>query len=142
MGTRSIVRVFEDDAELLTVYRHYEGYPSCMGAAVKRLFGKIRVVNGGRGDDGPDMVNGAGRVAAHVVTALDKLGVGPSILPTGCQDAGQEYEYHVRCPGFQACDAASQKGKRGIPVVLEGYLVTRKGLTKLAKIDQDEEEES
>ena len=126
MGTRSVTRVFDGETQLCAIYRQMDGYPLGMGEDLKSIAGNIRVVNGAMMDDGPDTINGAGRVASRVISELEKLGVGPRLIPIDTEVCGQEYEYHIICPSFDGCDAAKADGKRGVPVILKAFDVSDK----------------
>jgi hypothetical protein len=105
MGTRSLTRVIEtykkDDGKekkilIITMYRQYDGYPSGHGDELASFLKSGRVVNGiGLGDTGR-VFNGAGCLAAQMVSHFkgDSAG-GFYLYPNSTKDAGQEYEYHV-----------------------------------------------
>lgn len=104
MGTRSLTRVIEtykDDGKekknlIVTMYRQYDGYPSGHGDELASFLKSGRVVNGiGLGDTGK-IFNGAGCLAAQMVSHFkgDSAG-GFYLYPNTTKDAGQEYEYHV-----------------------------------------------
>ena len=107
MGTRSLTRVIEtwkgtdENARvkknlIVTMYRQFDGYPSGHGDELASFLKSGRVVNGiGLGDTGK-IFNGAGCLAAQMVSHFkgDSAG-GFYLYPNTTKDAGQEYEYHV-----------------------------------------------
>ena len=104
MGTRSLTRVFETYKEngkevaekLVTMYRQFDGYPSGHGMELAEFLASGKVVNGiGLGDTGR-VFNGAGCLAAQMISHFkgDSAG-GFYIYPNSTKDAGQDYEYHV-----------------------------------------------
>ena len=127
MSTRSVTRVMDNGTELVCIYRQCDGYPSGMGADLKRILKGYRIVNGISGNDGNcakckeprymhrgrqaktgeqshrfvpcRVANGMGCMAASLVKAL-KDGVGNIYLyAAGVKDAGQRYEYTLWVEG-------------------------------------------
>jgi hypothetical protein len=99
MGIRSIVRVKEGKATLVTIYRQYDGYPSGMGDDIKKILnnGQARITNGFSGNDkAPELFNGAGCLSAYLVGQLKENKIGNTyIFPNSTKDAGQDYEYVI-----------------------------------------------
>lgn len=92
MGTRALVIVNEGNKELLTLFKHWDGYPDGLGQTIKDKFGPYTIVNGLSGDT-TNQANRMGCFAAQLVAHL-KTGVGDvSIEPTGERDFGEEYTY-------------------------------------------------
>jgi hypothetical protein len=105
MGTRSLTRVIEtwkdDDGKdkkqlLVTVYRQYDGYPSGHGLELAEFLNSGTVVNGIGADAKTKVFNGAGCLAAQMISHLkgDSAG-GIYIYPNDTKDAWQNYEYHI-----------------------------------------------
>ena len=124
MGTRALVRVFDEDKEIVCIYRQFDGYPEALGKEVRDFCESKQVVNGIRGDmDETKIANGMGCLAAQLVAQL-KLARAPRLgsvylMAPGTEDVGEEYVYDVRGP---SCDVAD--GQR--PTV-NGFEVGRKG---------------
>jgi len=107
MGTRCLVNVFEsrpnapaikDQAQLLvTIYRQFDGYPTGMGADIKRILGDTEVVNGfGIKRDAAYVSNGAGCAAAYLIEKLKEAQTGNVyIYPPGSKAVGEEYTYNL-----------------------------------------------
>lgn len=108
MGTRSLTRVFDGNAqiELLCIYRQYDGYLAGHGASLMKALEAIGAVH-----------NGAGDLAAQLVMLLKieqatrdddhNKALGRPRDPRACwgniyvypvcsEDCGEEFEYHIR----------------------------------------------
>lgn len=105
MGTRSLTRVIEtwkdDDGKqkqemLVTMYRQYDGYPEGHGQELAEFLNSGKVVNGLGLDEKRRVFNGAGCMAAQMISHFkgDSAG-GIYIYPNSTKDAWQNYEYHV-----------------------------------------------
>lgn len=105
MGTRSLTRVIEtykdDNGKekkqlLVTMYRQYDGYPSGHGQELADFLKAGKVVNGLGSDRPAKVFNGAGCLAAQMVSHFkgDEAG-GICLYPNNTTDAWQNYEYHV-----------------------------------------------
>ena len=97
MGTRSLTRVFEDGQQVVNMYRQFDGYPSGHGKELFDFLDGLVVVNGLSGGPDKRIANGAGCLAAQLVSHF-KTEPGGIYLVTGSPgNHGQEYEYQVRC---------------------------------------------
>ena len=105
MGTRSLTRVIEtwkDDngkqkkQTLITMYRQMDGYPSGHGEELADFLKAGKVVNGIGVGEKQRVFNGAGCLAAQMVSHFkgDSAG-GIYLYPNSTKDAWQNYEYHV-----------------------------------------------
>ena len=105
MGTRSLTRVIEtwkdDDGKqkqemLVTMYRQFDGYPEGHGQELAEFLNSGKVVNGLGLDEKQKVFNGAGCMAAQMISHFkgDSAG-GIYIYPNSTKDAWQNYEYHV-----------------------------------------------
>ena len=105
MGTRSLTRVIEtwkdDDGKqkqemLVTMYRQMDGYPSGHGQDLADFLNSGKVVNGISVGEKQRVFNGAGCMAAQMISHFkgDSAG-GIYIYPNSTKDAWQNYEYHV-----------------------------------------------
>lgn len=112
MGTRSLV-VIKDDAwtdknnkkhegaELVTMYRQYDGYPTGMGNDILNFFttdkegneSVLRRVNGISRDDAERSANGMGCLAAQLIARLKDSVGNLYIFPPKSRDCGEEYIY-------------------------------------------------
>lgn len=109
MGTRSLTVIKnEDNRDLLTVYRQFDGYPSGHGKDLQDFLLSRILVNGfsrSRKDQKTE-ANGMGCLAAQLVTHL-KLNAGAEsergkngpgniyIYPNGSKDVGEEWMYII-----------------------------------------------
>ena len=126
MGTRCLTRVFDGDQEIACIYRHYDGYPDGMGHDLAGWLDGKRVVNGysSAAKLPREMrLNGPGRVAAFLVSALFDHGNDPEIMPPGTSNIGEDYEYHVKCPDLGMIDSLKPDNYDGLPIVLECFEV-------------------
>ncbi len=105
MGTRSLTRVIEtwknDDGKqlkqmLVTMYRQFDGYPEGHGQELANFLKAGKVVNGLGMDNPTKVFNGAGCLAAQMISHFkgDSAG-GIYLYPNNTKDAWQNYEYHV-----------------------------------------------
>ena len=105
MGTRSLTRVIEtykdDNGKekkqlLVTMYRQYDGYPSGHGQELADFLNAGKVVNGLGVGNTQKLFNGAGCLAAQMVSHFkgDEAG-GIYLYPNNTKDVWQNYEYHV-----------------------------------------------
>jgi hypothetical protein len=105
MGTRSLTRVIEtwkdDNGKekkqlLVTMYRQMDGYPSGHGQELADFLKAGKVVNGLGSDRPAKVFNGAGCLAAQMVSHFKGDSAGHIYLyPNNTTDAWQNYEYHV-----------------------------------------------
>ena len=97
MGTRALV-VFKDkdDAEIVVIYRQYDGYPEGLGEELKSFLSSKRIVNGfNKTNAEHGDFNGMECLAAQVVAHL-KDGIGNVYLhPAGTRDLGEDYIYTI-----------------------------------------------
>ena len=152
MGTRSLTRVIEtwnDDngkqkqEKLVTMYRQFDGYPTGHGLELAEFIASGVVVNGIGGDEKRKVFNGAGCLAAQMISHFkgDSAG-GFYIYPNRTKDVGEEYEYHVlvdfktkqvtlKCYecGYIKKDGTYSRGKKllfnGNAVDFEAFVVKR-----------------
>lgn len=94
MGTRSLITVESGGKEIVTIYRHWDGYPSVAGRDIWNALKDCEVVNGRRDDD-DKYPNGIGRMTCHLIAKLIEAGADPDILPTGMREVGEEYHYRI-----------------------------------------------
>lgn len=121
MGTRSITYIYDNDhkeAPVAAIYRQYDGYPSGHGRDLAKFFENLVIVNGIPLGSKQRMSNGAGDLAAQLITHFkseQKNEAGGFYLMYNHKDpnninAYQDYSYRIYA------DVASQ-----IQVVVEGY---------------------
>lgn len=104
MGTRSLTFVHdEDDKPVVCIYQQYDGYFDGVGDNILSFLRGGEVVNGiGMGRDKPQF-NGAGDLAARLITHFKEGDAnnagGVYIEPADSEDGdmGTEYAYHIRC---------------------------------------------
>ena len=72
MGTRSLTRVFEDDQELVTIYRQFDGYPEGHGQDLADFLKDRSIVNGIPVSYKGKISNGGRDLAAQLVSFLKK----------------------------------------------------------------------
>lgn len=97
MSTRSLT-VFKDgeNQDIAVMYRQCDGYPEGHGKELADFLKNKKIVNGINSNDDENMIfNGAGCLAAQVVSHF-KDGVGGIYLyPPTTKDCGQSYTYFV-----------------------------------------------
>lgn len=98
MGTRSLTAIQSEGKEIALIYRQFDGYPTGMGADIKRVLKNIRIVNGIT-DRNARVANGMECLAAQLVKGV-KDGVGNVYLYSpGMRDCGEEYIYTLYVGG-------------------------------------------
>ena len=97
MGTRSLVRIFENDRPLVTIYRQYDGYPTGMGEDIFNILnkGNFTLVNGfGSNSKIPETFNGILCLAAYLIGELKNKKIGNVyICPNDSED--EEFVYSI-----------------------------------------------
>lgn len=93
MGTRSTVKFYEGDKNILSVYQQYDGYVEGVGAQIAELFKKYKIVNGIPFGTDENLANGISELALYYVMD-SKTGKG-NIYATHEGDS-QEYNYEIR----------------------------------------------
>jgi hypothetical protein len=123
MGTRALVRVFQDKKEILCLYRQNDGYPEGLGQELRDFVASKALVNGIPGGMAEQSIaNGMGCLAAQLLVHLKGENVGAVyVYAPGSEDCGEEYEYHVRGPSHGEIDAA--RGKSPVFAQVTGYSV-------------------
>jgi hypothetical protein len=114
MGTRGIMHILDEQFCILcTIYHQYDGYPSGLGAWIKKLLnaGKAEIINGISGQKHPEHFNGMGDLAAYLIKNM-KDGIGGVYLyPPGWAGSMVEYEYKIwRINDYIAIDINSVGG--------------------------------
>lgn len=105
MGTRCFVDFVEGHNMLATVYVHSDGYPSGVGADLKRIIGDRRLSNGLPSDGGATVFNGMGCLAAYVIGALKGSKVGRVyMVPPGAVGRLTDFRYRVLGPPSTTID--------------------------------------
>ena len=97
MGTRSMTKVFDAGVELLCIYKQYDGSPNSLGSDLANFLKDMELVNGIPVGSLKKMANGAGCLAAQLLSYLKTDVGGIYVYPVGSTDCGQEYEYHIHC---------------------------------------------
>jgi len=105
MGTRSLTRIIEtwkdDNGKekkqlLVTMYRQFDGYPSGHGQELADFLKAGKVVNGLGIDDPTKVFNGAGCLAAQMISHFKgDIAGNIYIYPNNTKNVGEEYEYDV-----------------------------------------------
>jgi len=95
MGTRSIVRVIDNDKTILAIYSQFDGYVSGMGRDLAKALSGRKMVNGIPGNaDRTALFNGPGCMAAQIVRQLKDDEAG-GIYITNPDAEDEEYNYNV-----------------------------------------------
>jgi len=95
MGTRSLTVIKDGKKEICVLYRQHDGYPEGHGKELAEFLSGFTVVNGYCSDDEVKVANGAGCLAAQIISHF-KTGVGQFYLyPPKTRYMGEEYVYEV-----------------------------------------------
>lgn len=102
MGTRSLTFVHDEDGDaIVCIYQQYDGYFDGVGNDLLTFLKGSQVVNGIGRDEGCTIFNGAGDLAARLITHLKRgnasdaggVYIEPPTLNDG--DMGTEFAYHI-----------------------------------------------
>ena len=108
MGTRSLTHIEDHGVVVATIYQQFDGYPSGVGAELKRIAGAVEIINGISEYEtvGPH-ANGMGCLAAQIVGALKKDIGGVYLYAPGSSNCGEEFTYTLyEAAGRVHCRAA------------------------------------
>lgn len=97
MGTRCLTVLRDKEREIAVLYRQSDGYMDGHGTELASFLKGKRLINGlGSGDTGENAFNGAGCMAARIVSHFKGDEIGEFYLyPAGTRDVGEEYLYTV-----------------------------------------------
>jgi len=97
MSTRALIRIFDEEVEICTIYKHTDGYPDPPHGLGHKLqeFLKDFTVTCGITDYNSKTANGMDCLAAQIISYL-KEGVGDVYIKTpGTKDVWEEYTYII-----------------------------------------------
>jgi len=72
MATRSIINLKDDEGTILTIYKHWDGYPQGLGKKLVELKDSIKMINGltNNTEDGKIQINGFDDFIAYLIWYL------------------------------------------------------------------------
>jgi len=95
MGTRSNTIIYDDDVQILNLYRQHDGYLSGHGIELLEFLEPMTIVNGFSIGE-PNQANGAGCLAAQMIAHF-KVGVGGFyIMPPTFMTYENDYTYTIK----------------------------------------------
>lgn len=95
MGCRANVNIYEQGDAVVSIYSHWDGYPSSIGKRLHQLIQRYKLVNGIPASDQSELLaNGAGCLAAFIVRAL-KQDTGGVYLQPITRQGGDEFTYDL-----------------------------------------------
>tara|TARA_R110000868_G_scaffold61189_18_gene186107 strand:- start:223 stop:621 length:399 start_codon:yes stop_codon:yes gene_type:complete len=102
MGTRSNTIIYDDDVQILNLYRQHDGYLSGHGMELLEFLEPLKMVNGYSIGE-PNQANGAGCLAAQMVAHF-KVGVGGFYINSPMVEGLYEndYTYIVKVHGGES----------------------------------------
>lgn len=131
MGTRARVEVYDGNQCLVSIYRHWDGYPSGLGLELADFLSGSKLVNG-ISDYGKPQFNGIQDLAAQLVWSLKRNEKAPGtpqignvyLYPPMTEDgeAGEEYVYRIT-------SRPAEKPKKGEPAEVVHVSVTGGDIT-------------
>lgn len=93
MGTRSLLHIKDGRKTLVTLYRQFDGYPTGMGADIKKALSGRGLVNGISGSR-LEVFNGVGCAAAFLIGKLKGEEAGNVyVYPVNAKDCWEDYTY-------------------------------------------------
>ena len=78
---------------LLSIFKHWDGYPAGLGRTLQELFGKCEIINGIADQKAPAFANGIGCFAAQLVKALKNEIGDIHIRDVSIASQGEEFSY-------------------------------------------------
>jgi hypothetical protein len=137
MGTRCLTRVYDErGAEIICLYRQFDGYPDGHGRELADFVERKTIVNGMTGDE-RNIANGMGCLAAQIVAFFKQEPGNFYLYPPGEKDAWEDYEYHVK---FEKTKNPLRFNSSGSAHV-EAFRSTGDGLKRISIYGDDEEDE-
>lgn len=116
MSTHATIHIQEDGKNLVSVYRHFDGYPSGLGVELVKFILSGTLVNGLTGKKPKIEFNGAGCFAAALIASLKE---GPGDLYIALPGDSQAYNYvinvvkgkrfEISCQGYQNSNPSGPK---------------------------------
>ena len=97
MGTRALVHVLERDVVLVTMYKHWDGYPKGFGFQLAEFLADFTIVNGLGTGQPKKVANGMDCLAAQIVAHFKKGPGDMYIRRSGEINFGEEFVYEVSC---------------------------------------------
>jgi len=104
MGTRATIHIAKreegvsfseiPEKKLVSIYKHYDGYPESLGVTLADYLDGKRIVNG-LGGDRSTVFNGLGCLAASLIAELKEEAGEVYIDNPDCPHSGLDYEYVV-----------------------------------------------
>ena len=94
MGTRSNTIIYDDDVQILNLYRQHDGYLSGHGAELLEFLEPMTIVNGFT-MGATNIANGAGCLAAQMVAHF-KVGVGGFYIQPPMGELENDYTYTIK----------------------------------------------
>ncbi len=95
MATRSKIHFAENGKTFVTIYRHWDGYPSAAGVEIAKFLNGMTMVNGLSSTETLfQYANGIGCLAAQFI-ALFKTSPGNYYIVAKDSDCGQEFVYTI-----------------------------------------------
>lgn len=96
MSTRSLTRIWDKGEILVTLYKHYDGYPEGYGLELAKFIDGYKILNGIllKTHENKKLANGMGCFAAQLI-AYFKQEVGDIYIEPNNISLGEEYIYDV-----------------------------------------------
>jgi hypothetical protein len=100
MSTRALAEVYDEDGKILvSIYKHWDGYPEGFGADLEEICKKYTLVNGLGGRDNTYNANGMGCFAATLIKTI-KEDAGDVYIQAPSKVGGwEEYIYRIEPVG-------------------------------------------
>ena len=97
MATRSLTKVFDQNTEVFTLYRHWDGYPACHGMELATFLDGMTIGNGKGRDGNSKYCNGIGCFSEKLVSFFKKVEDSGDfyLYPAGTNNIGEEYTYNI-----------------------------------------------
>jgi len=103
MSTRALAKIYDDSGEkvLVTIYKHWDGYPEGFGAELELICNGYTLVNGIGLDSKYVVANGMPCFAATLIKELKREAGDVYVYPPDTSGMWAEYIYHIKPDGEQ-----------------------------------------
>jgi hypothetical protein len=100
MSTRALAHVYDETGKIIvTIYKHWDGYPDGFGKDLEEFCSKFTLVNGIGINQPQPAANGMGCFAASLIKEFKDGAGGVYLYPPGASGCWEEYTYHIKPDG-------------------------------------------
>lgn len=112
MSTRAIYHFTDKSWNIYDVYKHHDNYPSGAYEAIKAALKKAWALPRFEADE----------FAAGFIAANKDYAGGVRLVPHGCSDMGQDYDYNITCKNDELWIEFEDRNENDEPIYFKGTL--------------------